>query len=305
MHNDGLHAVLDAKGGLRNVLVKWQPLTPILRYFLVAEIFGSSTSPCLPLDKAEHLLDIVDLIPGIFDECIHTSVPCPARLLQDTIQITYRRSVSKVLQPTPAEDFAAMKVILDHIRAFSVDEWVQQIRQSEQRVLEADLNDEPGVPDPSQSSEFPRGQQDFSEVLWWQIGQIYQSAVALYCLSSLFDVKTMLARGCDVELASEVRLITESCRRSLLGGLKEVASGDDHLRKMAMWPLFVAGAESESDADGSRSFVLQELSWVSRALGTASPLVACNLLKKRWTNKPDDTVPAWDGMFDVPYSLCI
>lgn len=303
MHYEGLHTVLEAKGGLRQFLLKWRTIDPIIRYYLVAEVFGSSTSPCMPLGKAERLLNIVDLIPSIFDECIHTSVPCPARLMQDTIHITYRRSVSKALHPTPAEDFAAMKVILDRIRAFSVDEWVQQIRQSEQRIREAEAEAE--ADDPSEKSAFPRGQQDFSEALWQQVGQIYQSAVALYCLSSLFDVKTMRWRNCDAKLASEVLLTTESCRRSLLGGLKEVASGDEHLRKMVMWPLFVAGAQSQNNVDGSRSFVLQELTWVSRALGTASPLVACDLLKKRWAAEDDDSGNAWDGMFDVPYSLCI
>jgi len=106
-------------------------------------------------------------------------------------------------------------------------------------------------------------------------------------MSSLFDIKgESVCESMDADqLAqhSEVLFLKESCRRSLLGNLKEIASSPVvQLRKLVIWPLVIAGIESEHDEDGSRSFIASELKWISRALGTASPLVAQDFLSRLW-----------------------
>ncbi|CEJ79828.1 hypothetical protein VHEMI00045 [[Torrubiella] hemipterigena] len=296
-HCDAIHAVLDARGGLRSQIADAVEMEPLFRYYVATEILGASTSPNVSLHKAEQLLDIVDLLPGLFGEAITTSIPCPAPLLQETILITHRRAVNSLTEPSKEEAFIALKTILNRIRSFSVESWIEDVEKAQNRIIT-----EAGMEEEASSYRLPQGHQH-----WLQIGFVYQAAVAMYCLSSLCNTTYTDSTSVSSDPQEEqLSFIKESCRRSLLGNLKELASGsEEHPRKMVLWPLIMAGLVSETDADGSRSFVLSELVWLSRALGTASPLIACELLKRLWTTPNTKTQRCWDDLFDRPYCFTI
>lgn len=262
------------------------------------EILGASTSPNVSLHKAEQLLDIVDLLPGLFGEAITTAIPCPAPLMQETVLITHRRAVNSLTEPSKEEAFIALETILNRIRSFSVESWIEDVEKAQNRIItETNMEEEE-----ASSCRLPQSHQH-----WLQIGLVYQAAVAMYCLSSLYSPNYTDSTNTSSDPQEEqLAFIRESCRRSLLGNLKELASGsEEHPRKMVLWPLIMAGLVSETDADGSRSFVLSELVWLSRALGTASPLIACELLKRLWTTPITKAQRCWDDLFDRPYCFTI
>lgn len=217
--------------------------------------------------------------------------------MQEIILITHRRAVNTLTEPSKEEAFVALMTILNRIRRFSVESWIEDVTNAQNRIIvEANLEDE------ATSHVSPD-----SNLQWLHIGLVFQAAVALYCLSSLSPMESGDDSGLYIDGSgdNELSFIRESCRRSLLGNLKEIASGSgQHPRKMVLWPHIIAGLVTRDDDDGARSFILSELVWISRALGTASPLIACELLKRLW-KCPNTTSRRWDDLFDRPYCFSI
>jgi hypothetical protein len=69
-----------------------------------------------------------------------------------------------------------------------------------------------------------------------------------------------------------------------------------------MWPTVIAGVELDADDDTSKAFILEELGWASKMFGTASLLVAQDLLKRIWNSGRTKT-RRWDDLFDRPYAF--
>ncbi|KAJ4287913.1 hypothetical protein N0V88_007533 [Collariella sp. IMI 366227] len=254
-HCDGAAAMMEAKGGLGDLILSRPHLCHLFRYY------------------ALHL-ELVSLLPVLFGNGLETCFPCPSGLLAAIIRINHLRAVFQQLSNPQNADFRLVQEgkhtaaldILRHIRAFSADKWAAEISANhstqENAVSRAGLSG------------------------WWDIGLIYQSAIAIYCILSLLQdtVHTGLLAGARVQ-----------CATVLHGRLREV-SKSTQLRKLVIWPLVIAGIEARDDA--SKRFVVDELQWVSHALGTAAPLVAKDLLEKHiwglWKAN-------WDDLFDQPY----
>lgn len=183
----------------------------------------------------------------------------------------------------PGEDqepqYSAALDVLRRVRSFSVDKWAAEVTVSITR------NEKPTPPGLSG---------------WHAIACIYQAAIAIYCIGSLLheeaDTSGLMpdAPPTRQQILAEVR---KMCASTLLSRLHEV-SKCTQLRKLVLWPLFIAGVEA-GDQDTKR-FVTDELRWISNALGTAAPLVAKDLLENRvW--KLDVGKGGWDAMFDQSY----
>lgn len=91
----------------------------------------------------------------------------------------------------------------------------------------------------------------------------------------------------------------------LLRSLKDIASNpQSQLRKLVFWPLVIGGIHVEASDNECKEFILGELTWVSKALGIASPLVAKDLLGKIWSSSRSSKGNGhrrWDSLFDRPY----
>uniref|UniRef100_A0A0D2YJF3 Protein-arginine deiminase C-terminal domain-containing protein n=1 Tax=Fusarium oxysporum (strain Fo5176) TaxID=660025 RepID=A0A0D2YJF3_FUSOF len=111
---------------------------------------------------------------------------------------------------------------------------------------------------------------------WERIGRIYQAAVVLYCLAS------QPQRSDHVRKSSQWTTL----RAGLLQDLRD-SSLDAYLhhRKLVLWPLTILGLVLDYDDGGTQQFVLKELKWASAALGTATPLVAMQLLERTWRSR--------------------
>lgn len=213
--------------------------------------------------------------------------------MQEIIHINYQRTL-RTSAVGATEYLASTLRILRRIQSFSVESWVKEVRdclESTRESKDGNLYEE-------------------STWKWWQIGSAYHEAVTLYCISSLVDHDGFLkAAATDTKLASDLQdilVLRQACHQLLLNDLRDVAKEPTtHLRKLTLWPLFIAGIESREET--ARSFILSEIAWLAKAIGTASALEAKYFLQRRWrdqglmlrqTMRPGQD---WGSLFDRPY----
>lgn len=219
------------------------------------------------------------------EDGLSTCVPCPVELLREIIRINHQRSLrcSKVplladgLGTFPSEEYSS----LNRIMTFSTVNWASRIS-----LQTAQMSDEmkPG----------------FSPSLgdWARMGTVYQCAVALYCMSTLSGQR-------ETDNCRKHMRIFLHCRENLLEALQATSANEhSHLRKLVLWPLVILGLTLNHDDVSSQEYVLTELKWTSRSLGTASPLVAERLLEKTWCTRAGARGGRWETLFDQPYVFC-
>jgi hypothetical protein len=256
------------------------------------DIIGSTTSPHVEVHAAGRQLEVMSLLPVLYGNGLTTCFPCPPDLLSEVIRINHLRSrfpSVRAVNTDPAllreTKHSAALDILRRVRAFPTDKWAAEV------VV--------GLG----GSDTAASEAGFSG--WHAIATIYQSAIAIYCMASLFQDAEPCTPGDTAPPGQLVPEVLASARKAcssvLLSRLREV-SRCAQLRKMILWPLFVAGVEAEDEA--TERFITGELQWISNALGGAAPLVAKDLLEKRvWGLRSGRR--SWDGLFDQPYVFVI
>lgn len=235
---------------------------------------------------------IVDQLPRLFGSGLSTAVPCPPALLRELVLINQRRAMQETFGSSTAIDCESTEEILSRVCDFPVADWAAQVTTL-QSIVRKDREDK----------DKPTNTPYFAARHWLQVGQAYQAAVALYCISSLSTT--------DHELRNSIAKVIfnkSSLHRFLSCSLTNIANtGDSRLRKLVLWPLVIAGIEDSGiEQPGAFSeFVQSQLLWASRASGTASPLVASALVRRIWQQRKLTTEysrsPCWDDLFDKPY----
>ncbi|KAK4096852.1 hypothetical protein N658DRAFT_435215 [Parathielavia hyrcaniae] len=289
-HSKGAAVMIDMKGGLGNVVLSSPDLRHLFRYYVLLEIIGTTTSPHVDIDSAGRQLEIISLLPVLFGNGLMTCFPCPPDLLAEVIRINHLRSRFCTVTATEAPaamlqeaKHAAALDILRRARAFPTDKWAAEV------FVGLGIGDTPA------------SQAGFSS--WHAIAAIYQSAIAIYCMASLFQEPELCASVGTLPLVPWDALASAraACSSVLLNRLREI-SRCSQLRDLVLWPLFVAGVEAEDDA--TKQFITGELQRISNALGGAAPLVARDLLQRRvW--RLGRGRRSWDGLFDQSYVFVV
>lgn len=119
------------------------------------------------------------------------------------------------------------------------------------------------------------------------IASTYQSAIALYCMSSLSSIGALppdplLKNNCDME-------------RRILHGLLERALGK-RPHGYLFWPLMILGVQAVDGDYALRAFVREKMTSMSMSTGTYAPIAAKEGLEKFWASGRTD----WDACFDKP-----
>jgi hypothetical protein len=128
---------------------------------------------------------------------------------------------------------------------------------------------------------------------WLCIGIVYQAAAALYATMSLQSLTILPS---SLEMNSMRSIHAARLVEALKSALKS-----PRLVSFLIWPLVVAGVEAGFGDDATRYWVGQQLSELSRRLGTSSPLKAQAVLRRYWAREE----PGWDECFDRPYVFVI
>ncbi|KAI3572735.1 hypothetical protein IWW34DRAFT_891804 [Fusarium oxysporum f. sp. albedinis] len=224
------------------------------------------------------------LSEDLFGNSTLTCIPCAPGLLAEIIRINHYRFLqdsATTLRSNSADQLPSSPDILRRVLNFSPELWASEVLAHS---------------DSSAGGSYDETGQGFTvrRMGWERIGRIYQAAVVLYCLASQ-------PQGSDhVRKSSQWTTL----RAGLLQDLRD-SSLDAYLhhRKLVLWPLTILGLVLDYDDGGTQQFVLKELKWASAALGTATPLVAMQLLERTWRSR--QRYNGWDELFDRPYIFAL
>jgi hypothetical protein len=215
-----------------------------------------------------------------------TCIPCAPDLLAEVIRINYYRFLkdgATAILSNSANQLPPGSDILRRVLDFSPEVWASEI------VAHSTFNT---------GGSLDKTEPAFAvlRIGWERIGRIYQSAVVHYCLASQPQVSDHV---CESDQWT-------SLRAGLLQDLRDLSlDACSHHRKLVIWPLTILGLTLNDDDAGAQQFVLQELKWASAALGTATPLVAMQLLERTWRTWQVYSGWGWDKLFDRPYIFAL
>ncbi|KAA8647765.1 uncharacterized protein ATNIH1004_006466 [Aspergillus tanneri] len=185
---------------------------------------------------------------------------CPKPLFAEIIKINHLRVRASKQEPAGLEDHIQDAYgILSRIHIFSSEQW---------------------------SETKPSSKED-----WMIVGNVYQAAVALYCILSLQSLSVLPLTP----------LLRASCtgHGQRLQVLLSEALSSPRIKRFLLWPLVVLGVEAVNSGPVMRAFVREQLPEMSRHIGSYVPLTVKGVLEKYWALGET----RWDACFDRPYML--
>jgi len=292
------------QGGMPSLVVSSPHLRLSLLYFVIVDVMASTTSPPLDNAKAASQLEIIRVLPTLYGNGLSTCFPCPLELFVDIIHINHLRSREKYTVTSTQDIRGAYLIILGQINTFSPEAWAAQVA--------SDQNGGCGPPACSRKASDHTKSHESSFAGWLSLAYAYQSAVAIYCTSSLSSLEDRSLRSQDRVETDGITSTKTPYREALYLHLRKIQllppGQNAQLWKLLIWPLVIAGIEAPPGDEISKSFVREQLAWLSASLGTSSPLVAKRLLEKVWQSGESwlcGDRRRWDVIFDHPYVFVI
>jgi hypothetical protein len=185
---------------------------------------------------------------------------CPKPLFAEIIKINHLRVRASKQKPAGLENLLEEAYgILSRVHTFSSEQW---------------------------SESKPSSKED-----WMTVGNVYQAAVAIYCILSLQSLSVL-------PLTPLLRAICTT-HGQLLQALLGEALSSPKIKRFLLWPLVVLGVEAVNGGPVMRAFVREQLPEMSRHIGSYVPLTAKGVLEKFWASGK----MCWDACFDRPYTL--
>ena len=225
------------------------------------EGFGNTTTARDELSTAVTDIELLDIVSEIYGDRVrplYLGTMCPRQLFLNIISVNHLRriGVNHAAATDPTE-------LLEQINSFSPEEWT-----------------------------IGKGTQT-TKPHWLMLGRVYQSAAAVYCISSLQSVSMLpsTARTAALDMYHYERLLD----------LLKDAYEFPHLRHCLMWPLVVVGVRAVRGREKDRRFVNEKLAECSREAGSALPLQAKVMLRRYW----ESGKTGWDDCFDRSYVFCV
>ncbi|KAK4119657.1 C6 zinc finger domain-containing protein [Parathielavia appendiculata] len=267
-HVEAAIKLVHLRGGFAAVAAS-RILQPHLLFLSFVAVIGNTTCPASTILMAEAHLGALDAIMDLSGTTVTSFQMCAPALFAEIIRINHLRMRATMHgeQETGTQELAQeVHVILERIHHFSPEHW-------------ADIK--------------PRSRED-----WALMGRIYQTAVTLYCVSSLQSLSVLpttphLSASC----AAHARLLHQ---------LLALAVVSPRIKRFTLWPLVVLGVVAAScshmhggGATSARAFVAAQLPVLSRHVGTYVPLTAKSVLDKFWASGET----SWDACFDRPYAF--
>lgn len=205
---------------------------------------------------------LVEIISDYYGEGLFPVLLCPPTLFLEIVRVNALRAQAFHAEHPASLESTATELV--------------------QRVLEFVPQDWANA----QGSKYGDGGAD----LWNLLGQVYQSAIALYAVASLQSVGVLARSPHFDSILSQHRDGLVSClRRAVLA---------PEIKLWMMWPMVVAGIQAGPCAD-VRRFVKTELGEMGRTLGTPLPALARGALERFWARGG----VGWDGCFDSTFAF--
>jgi hypothetical protein len=209
---------------------------------------------------AQWHIDQLDFILEQYDGGILQFLICPSSLFAEIIRINHLR-MRAGQQDIGDRDVLSHEAleILDRVNQFSAEQWAFS--------------------------------KDSSEPTWAWIGNVYQAAVTIYCISSLQSLSVLPTTAA---LKAQCAATADSLQTLFNDNLAMQGIG-----MFMIWPLVMLGMEALHGPPHMRRFVEQQLPEMSRQAGSYAPLTVKHVLERYWASSNDD----WDSCFDKPYAF--
>lgn len=124
---------------------------------------------------------------------------------------------------------------------------------------------------------------------WTIIGNAFQTAVAIYCISSLQSISVLPDnQSLRAHCTAQGQVLYLLLKDALLSPV---------VKRAMLWPLAMLGMEAVNGSGMMREFVKNQLTELSREFGTHVPLMTKTVLGKFWGSGET----RWDCCFDKPY----
>jgi hypothetical protein len=216
---------------------------------------GNTTSPATDLAMAALHFDELDFILEQYSKGTFPFQMCPPALFVEIIKINHLRMQATTVDQVESLTQQAYH-ILSNIDRFSSDKWAESKLSSRED--------------------------------WILVGSIYQTAVAIYCISSLQSLSILPME----ELLQNYRTAYGQTLNKLLAE----ALRSSKLKRFMTWPLVVLGMEAVNSDWLMRSSIEKQLVDLSCHMGTFMPLTAKAVLQRFWKSSRT----GWDACFDKP-----
>ncbi|KAL4938613.1 hypothetical protein BDV06DRAFT_225846 [Aspergillus oleicola] len=278
LHLQGIQELITLRGGL--CAMSGPGIEPLLLCYAYITVIGDTSTPASELIMSTSLLFELDKILDDHGSEVYSFYPFPTPLFAAVVKINYlrARAAIRLLITTHIEDLTAeAEEVLTQIASFEPEDWARSRCSS-----------------PSWKSSATNKQKDEDKQSdsnpWTLLGRLMQSAVTIYCISSLQSLSV---------LPSSLPLtICRSANRQLLHSLLPKVLEGDFLGAF-VWPLVVLGVDAGADTMAMRAFVRNALGPISCDQGSHVPLVARGMLEQFWASGKR----SWDECFDRPYAL--
>ncbi|KAL0932727.1 C6 zinc finger domain protein [Colletotrichum truncatum] len=260
-HLNGLAGLMAMRGGFEVMFRTTPYLHPLLLFPKIVEVMANTTSPAHDQVGPTTSYKNIDMISELFQLGYYPLLPCPVELFADIIRINRLRFL--IATNSWSEDLgsvqSAAENLVESIIEFSPEIWVESKTDSKEMFL--------------------------------LMGRVYQSATALYAISSLQCLGALpLSAGWKA-----VRTI----HYGRLFALLDQAANEPMVKHCVAWPLIVAGFEAASGSAAGRAFVVKQCITSSKDLGAYLPLAAVRVLETFWASGKR----TWDECFDTPHAL--
>ncbi|KAK1832600.1 arginine metabolism regulation protein II [Podospora conica] len=287
-HLTGAATIINLRGGFGHLVLTNASFRYVYRYYAIIDIMGSTTSPHISPESARNQLETIDLMPILYGNGLETGFPCPPALFTLIIRINHLRAQFQAAQGSLSvqDRYACALDLLNQVRSCPIDSWARTA------TFESSSHGVSTRPSPG-----------FGQ--WQSVARIFQCAVDLYCIASLLHhTSDTSSGGVTFPQLSPQTVLASTRKRSQEMLLQELGKiqACAQLRKMLLWPVVMAGIGAGDEA--TRSVIENELDWISKTMGTASPLLARRFLKGRvWDLGLG--MGEWTGMFDRAYMFAI
>ncbi|KAI1854013.1 hypothetical protein JX266_001154 [Neoarthrinium moseri] len=320
-HLEGARRIISLRGGLKKIITVNPYFKPVLTFFMLIDVMGSTTTASTHKDMAEATsmaMKYWEIETGVLQFMATTCMPCPDALFRVIILVNYLRTIAH--RPgLAARRRNGTKMAIEKVLSFSPTDYAAHMQYfngwatNGKEVGFSPVNGPPrtvsssssGSSHPSEASSPSTdssrgGEADF----WLSIGVMYRASTLLYVLRTLvFDSDDEPSDLLPANLLPNVDSLRLETFQVLYGALAPVFADPvsmHQIGKLIMWPLFILGMETDHTNVNLREFVTNGFAVLSHAMGTLGPLGAIEELGTKWkidAESGPQTRVTWDDYF--------
>ncbi|RMZ41300.1 C6 finger domain protein [Aspergillus flavus] len=235
--------LIKQRGGLASLAHSSEYLKPLILHSLILGVMANTTTPPSQHVPTTSQLDLIAIMRELYGDGIYPILLCPPYLFIDVIKINNLR-FQTTSAPITETTRATADEILEHIEAFSPDDW---------------------------TGTNPDARED-----WLLLGRMYKSSIALYCISSL--------QSLSILPSSKYYTAMRTVHGNHLYSLLPKITRRTRIRHFTIWPLVVAGMQAVDASPNVRRIVDEQLSELSKIMGCPTPTLAKAIFRRFWTS---------------------